>query len=285
MSFSWTLNPYTGCVHRCTFCYVRAFEQRASRPADARYGHSIRVKTNVAEVLRRELARRTWKKEHVAIGAATDPYQPAEGRFRLTRACMEVLTAANNPFHLITRGPLVVRDRDVLADASRRVDVAVTFSIPSLDPYVWRTTEPDTAPPRARLRAIRMLVDAGVEVNVGMAPILPGITDDREGMSAVVRAARDAGASAVWTNVLFLREGTREHFLEALGRDFPQHVARYEELFAARAYLGRDVLGPVQKTVAELAKEHGLDRRREKKRLPIVVEAAPAAERQLTLAF
>src|SRR6188768_694232 len=112
MMFAWSLNPYMGCVHRCTFCYVRAFEQRAERPSDDRYGTSIRVKVNVAEVLARELARDSWQRAHVLIGAATDPYQPAEGRYRLTRACIEVLAAASNPFHVITRGPMIVRDVD-----------------------------------------------------------------------------------------------------------------------------------------------------------------------------
>src|SRR5262245_16924602 len=155
MPFAWSLNPYTGCVHRCTFCYVRAFELRADRPPDDRYGRSIRVKVNVAEVLARELARTSWKREPVAIGAATDPYQPAEGHYRLTRACIQELGRAETPFSIITRGPLIVRDVDVLADAARRCGVSVTFSVPTLDPDVWRKTEPGTAPPRQRLRALR----------------------------------------------------------------------------------------------------------------------------------
>src|SRR5205085_10500947 len=131
MGFKWSLNPYMGCVHRCTFCYVRAFERRADRPSDERYGSSIRVKVNVAEVLRRELARPTWQREGVVIGAATDPYQPAEGRYGLTRACLEVLRDAANPFSIITRGPMIVRDLDVLQDAARRANVHVTFSLPT----------------------------------------------------------------------------------------------------------------------------------------------------------
>src|SRR5215216_1736491 len=126
MSFKWSLNPYMGCVHRCTFCYVRAFELRADRPSDDRYGRSIRVKVNVAEVLARELARSSWRKELVTIGAATDPYQPAEGRYRLTRACIEALGHAASPFGIITRGPLIVRDVDVLQEAARRTGVSVT---------------------------------------------------------------------------------------------------------------------------------------------------------------
>src|SRR4051812_41667412 len=120
MSFRWSLNPYMGCAHRCTFCYVRSFERRADRPSDDRYGTSIRVKVNVVEVLRSELSRASWRGEAVAIGAATDPYQPAEGRYRLTRGCLETLASAQNAFSLITRGPLIVRDVDVLAEASRR---------------------------------------------------------------------------------------------------------------------------------------------------------------------
>src|SRR5438874_5426507 len=126
MGFNWSLNPYMGCVHRCTFCYVRAFERRADRPSDDRYGTSIRVKTNVAEVLRKELARPSWEREPIAIGAATDPYQPAEGRYRLTRACLAVLGDAANPFSIITRGPMIVRDLDVLVRAARRAEVSVT---------------------------------------------------------------------------------------------------------------------------------------------------------------
>src|ERR687886_1782313 len=155
-------------------------ERRADRPSDDRYGQSIRVKTNVVEVLRKELARASWEPETVAIGAATDPYQPAEGRYRLTRGCIEALADASNPFSLITRGPLVVRDVDVLQEASRRAEVSVNFSIPTLDDAVWRTTEPGTAPPRQRMRAVRRLVDAGIKAGVAVAPVLPGLSDKPE---------------------------------------------------------------------------------------------------------
>ena len=196
MGFKWSLNPYMGCVHQCTFCYVRAFELRADRPFDDRYGRSIRVKTNIAEVLRLQLAKPTWARETVAIGAATDPYQPAEGRYRLTRACVEALGDAHNPFNIITRGPLIVRDVDVLAEAARRADVAVTFSVPTLDDDIWRRTEPGTAHPRQRLRALKTLVDAGIRANVGMAPILPGLSDRPELLEQVVREARSESARA-----------------------------------------------------------------------------------------
>ena len=263
MPFGWSLNPYMGCAHRCTFCYVRAFEARADRPADDRYGTSIRVKTNVADVLRRELARASWEREGVAIGAATDPYQPAEGRYRLTRRCIEVLAEAANPFAVITRGPLIVRDLDVLAAAARVAEVSVTFSIPTLDLDIWRRTEPGTAPPHQRLRALRQLVDAGIRTGVGMAPILPGLSDRPELLADVVRAARAAGATGIWSNLLYLKPGTREHFLEALERDWPELLPEYERLYARRAYLPAEETNPVRDQVRTLARSHGIrDRRR-----------------------
>jgi DNA repair photolyase len=263
MGFSWSLNPYMGCVHRCTFCYVRAFEQRADRPSDDRYGTSIRVKTNVAEVLRNELGRSSWEGESVAIGAATDPYQPAEGRYRLTRGCLQALADFANPFQLITRGPMIVRDVDVLAEAARRANVGITFSIPTLDEEVWRKTEPSTAHPRQRLRALTTLVEAGIKVGVGMAPILPGISDRPEQLREVVKAARQAGATGVWTNILNLRPGTREHFLAHLAEDFPEQLPRYLELYGNGAYLPKAASEPVRRQVSALARELGVrDRRR-----------------------
>ena len=277
MPFAWSLNPYTGCAHRCTFCYVRAFEARADRPSDDRYGRSIRVKVNVAEVLARELRRRSWTKEQVAIGAATDPYQPAEGRYRLTRACLEVLGRSGTPFGLITRGPLIVRDVDVLQDAARQADVSVTFSVPTLDHEVWRTTEPGTAPPGQRLRALTTLVDAGVRASVGMAPILPGLSDRPEQLAEVVKAARAAGATGIWANLLYLAPGTKEHFLEALARDWPEQLERYEDLYASGAYLPRAKVDPVRKRVRELARQHGVRDRR------VAPLRPPPAPEQLSL--
>ncbi len=263
MPFKWSLNPYMGCVHRCTFCFVRAFEKVADRPSDARYGTSIRVKTNLIEVLRRELRRKSWRREQVVVGTATDPYQPAEGHFRLTRGAIEALADARTPFGFITRGPLIVRDVDVLVEASGRAAVGVTFSIPTIDHDVWRRTEPGTAPPAQRLRAIRTLIDAGIDVSVGMAPILPGLSDDPAMLADVVRAARDAGATSIWTNVLYLRPGTREHFLESLARDWPDLLPMYERLYAGRAYVTKDVVEPVRARVRALAREAGIaDRRR-----------------------
>lgn len=277
MPFKWSLNPYMGCEHRCTFCYVRAFEKRADRPSDDRYGRTVRVKTNVAAVLRAELSRRSWQREGVAVGAATDPYQPAEGTYRLTRGCLEAFADFANPVGLITRGPMIVRDLDVLAALARRADLTVTFSIPTLDDEIWRRTEPGTAHPRQRLRALERLVAAGIRAGVGMAPILPGLTDDPAGMEEVVRAAKAAGASGVWANVLYLRPGTREHFMESMARHWPELVPRYRELYARGAHLPPDQVKPVQERVRELSRRHSVAPR------PVEFLRPPPAAQQLSL--
>jgi DNA repair photolyase len=279
MPFGWSLNPYMGCVHRCTFCYVRSFERRADRPSDDRYGTSIRVKVNVAEVLRAELTRRSWHGEGIAIGAATDPYQPAEGKYQLTRRCIEVLRDAANPFSIITRGPMIVRDADLLAEASARADVSVTFSVPTIDDDVWRTTEPGTAPPRQRLRALRTLVEAGVRASVGMAPLLPGLSDHPSSLERVIAAAREAGACGIWANLLYLRPGTREHFLACLQRDWPELLPDYERLYARGAYLPKADADPARAEVRRLARLHGVRDRRVTKLRP------PEREEQLSLAL
>ncbi|HEX2441095.1 MAG TPA: radical SAM protein [Methylomirabilota bacterium] len=278
MDFRWSLNPYMGCVHRCTFCYVRGFELRADRPWDDRYGRSIRAKINIASVLAAELARPSWARESVAIGAATDPYQPAEGRYRLTRQCLQLLGRARNPFSIVTRGPLVVRDVDVLGEAAQRAAVHVSFSVPTLDLDVWRRTEPGTAPPQQRLRALRRLIDAGIDAGVGMAPLLPGLSDRPEQLAEVVRAARDAGATGLWCNVLHLQPGTREHFLEHLARDWPALLPRYEALYRGK-YLDRRDAQPIKDRVAELRERFVIADRRARRLAP------PAEPEQLALSI
>ena len=216
-----------GCVHRCTFCYVRAFEQRAERPADDRYGTSIRVKVNIAEVLRCELAPpleaaasdRCDRSGHrpVPAGRGTLPPHPRLPRGARRRGGA-LLDHHPQPADRARRGRA--------GRGSREADVSVTFSVPTLDEDVWRTTEPGTAPPRQRLRALSVLVAAGVRASVGMAPILPGLSDRPEQLDEVVRAARAAGACGVWANILYLKPGTREHFLGASRRRLAGAAAR-----------------------------------------------------------
>lgn len=281
MGFGWSLNPYMGCAHRCAFCYVRGFERRADRPSDDRYGTSVRVKVNVVEVIRRELRRRSWRRETVAIGAATDPYQPAEGRYRLTRGCLEALAEARTPITLITRGPLIVRDVDVLAEASRRAPVQVSISIATLDETVSSRLELGVAPPRQRLRAIRTLTDAGIAAGVALAPVLPGLTDGPREMAAVLAAAREAGATHAWSNVLNLRPGTREHFLSVLEREWPAELDRYRRLYPAGSsgYLRTGDARRIESRVAAVRRGAGIaDRRR-------IVLTPPPEPEQLALAI
>jgi DNA repair photolyase len=277
MGFGWSLNPYTGCEHRCAFCYVRAFELRADRPSDDRYGRAIRIKVNVAGVLRGELSRKSWHRETVVIGAATDPYQPAEGRYKLTRRCLEVLRDFSNPTAMITRGPMIVRDIDVLSDLARRADLHITFSIPTVDDEVWRRTEPGTAHPRQRLRAIEKLVSAGIDVGVGLAPILPGLSDRPDRLEAVIKAARAAGATGLWAGMLHLKDGTREHFMSVLARHWPELVPRYEKAYQQRAYLPPAFGETTMKTVSRLQAVHGVSDRRQ-----VILKPPPEPE-QLSL--
>jgi DNA repair photolyase len=174
---------------------------------------------------------------------------------------------------------MIVRDIDVLTEASRRATVHVTFSVPTLDDEIWRTTEPGTAHPRQRLRALRSLVDAGIDAGIGMAPILPGLSDRPELLRDVVKAARDAGATGIWTNVLYLRPGTREHFLENLSRDWPDLVPRYQRLYRGRAYLGKKEIEPVRREVADLRNRFEIADRRTVRLLP----SAPDAQLELPL--
>lgn len=262
MGFEWSLNPYVGCEHRCAFCYVRAYELRADRPFDDRYGRAIRVKVNVAGVLRHELGRRTWRKETVVIGAATDPYQPAEGRYRLTRQCLQALRDFSNPTGLITRGPMIVRDIDVLTELARRAELTVTFSVPTVDFEVWRRTEPGTAQPAQRLRALERLVAAGIRAGVAIAPILPGLSDRPDRLEAVVRAARASGATHLWAGMLHLRDGTREHFMNVLGRHWPELVPEYEDAYRNRKYLPPARSEAPMKEVARLRAIHSVADRR-----------------------
>ena len=221
------------------------------------------MKTNVAEVLRAELARPSWEGDAVAIGAATDPYQPAEGRYKLTRGCLEALAERSNPFQLITRGPMIVRDIDVLTEAASRARVSITFSIPTLDEDVWKKTEPGTAHPRQRLRALERLVDAGVKVGVGMAPILPGISDRPEQLREVVTAARAAGATGIWTNLLNLRP--ERATLPRLPREDPRANSALRSCKGRTRHTCRAPNRAVRAQVAALAKELGVrDRRKQR---------------------
>jgi DNA repair photolyase len=229
MPFKWSINPYRGCYHQCVFCYARRTHTYLEEDGVSRWGSKLYVKVNAAAVVRTELAKRSWRRETVAIGTVTDPYQPLEGRYRVTRGILEALRDYQSPASLITRSPLVVRDIDVLQGLARAASASVSISIATLDERVAREIEPTVAPPRQRLRAVRMLADAGIHVNVALAPVLPQITDTPESIEAVVRAARDAGAAKVWHNTLYLHDITRETFFAHLREYRPELIAQYAQ--------------------------------------------------------
>lgn len=235
MPFRWALNPYRGCTHACEYCYARKYQWHLELGAGDDFSSVILVKTNLPEVLARELGRRTWTRETVAVGTATDPYQPIEGHYRITRRAIEALTAARTPFSIVTKGPLVVRDRDVLAAAARVVSCRVYVSVPSVDEDAWARLEPGTAPPAQRLRAVRQLVDAGIDAGVLMMPLVPGITTSRAIVERTLQAIADAGARFVGANVARFEHGARQHFFGFLEREYPALADGYRRLYARGA--------------------------------------------------
>lgn len=264
MDFNWSLNPYQGCAHACVYCFARAHAKIADRDPGAGFSAKVGVKINVAEVLRKELGSRHWKGESVAFGTATDPYQPAEGIYKLTRKCLEAFRDYHSPVSLITKGTLIVRDIDVLVELARRADLTVTFSIPTVDENIWRKTEPGTPPPRKRLEALKKLVAAGINAGVGMAPLLPGLSDSRSQIEDTIRAAAEAGACYLWSNLVYLKPGTREYFFDFLRKEFPRLIPQYERLFQ-KPYLPYQWKRDLQEQVGTLRRIHPVwDRRAEK---------------------
>jgi len=250
MPFRWSINPYQGCFHQCVFCYARRTHAFRDLDGESSWGSRIFAKVNAAAVVRAELAHPRWRGEHVAIGTATDPYQPVEGRYRITRGILEEFARARNPAHLITRSPLVRRDIDVLQRLSAVADFGVAISIATLDERLAREIEPTVAPPRQRLDTVRALAEAGIRVDIAAAPILPGINDDPAAIDALVRAAADAGATHCWSSALRLGEITRDAFFSYLRAMRPELVARYERIYARGANLTREGAAPIESAIA-----------------------------------
>ena len=236
MPFDWSINPYRGCQHGCVFCYARRTHWYDGRDGVSEWARRIYVKVNAPAVVRTELARPSWRGDEVALGTSTDPYQPLEGTYRITRGVLSELVRARTPVGIVTRSPLIVRDADVLTELARVAGVDVCISIPTLDPTVAREVEPGVAPPAKRLFAVQTLAARGIRVGVAVAPVLPGITDSDATIEAVVRAARDCGASFVWHSVLNLGDVTRDSFFRFLDARRPTEVARYSRLFARGRY-------------------------------------------------
>lgn len=262
MSFNWTLNPYRGCTHGCHYCFARRYHAQFELDPDDQFASLIIVKRNFVEVLKRQLDRPSWSRELVAVGTATDPYQPIEGHYRLTRGTLEALARARTPAGIVTKGPMIVRDIDLLRALGEAAGCTVYMSVPSVDDDAWRILEPGTAHPAQRLRAVRQLADAGVNAGVLMAPIVPGFTSSASRLEQTIKAIADHGARFVGCNVMYLQDGTREHFMRFLEREFPSMRPRYEKLYAAKhppEQYRREVKG----MVGVLQQRYGL-RRREK---------------------
>lgn len=262
MPFRWTLNPYRGCTHGCHYCFARRYHTQFELGAGDEFSSVILVKTNFVEILRRELDRPSWKPEQVAFGTATDPYQPIEGRYKLTRRSLEVLSEARTPIGLITKGPMAVRDKDVLAHLGKRAGCTVYFSVPTVDEEAWRILEPGTAHPLQRLRAVRELIDAGVRAGVLMAPIVPGLTSQPAKLERTIKAIADHGAAFMGANVLYLKDGTRTHFLSFLERTFPHLSGRYKRLYAG-AYAPKAYVKEVRSVIQMLQSRYDVPRRGE----------------------
>ncbi len=257
LPFRWTLNPYRGCQHACTYCFARGTHEHLGYDAGRDFETRIVVKVNLPEVLRRDLTRGSWRRELVAIGTACDPYQPAELKYGLTHRALKVMRDCANPVSIVTKSPFIVRDADVLGALADVADVTVAFSVSTLDEDVWRRIEPATARPAKRLEAMKALAERGIRCGVMLAPVLPGITDEPGNLADVVEAAAEHGASFIHDNVLHLRPGTREWFMPFLRQAYPHLAERYAGLYRG-AYAPRTYTQEVHRTVDALRRKFGL---------------------------
>jgi DNA repair photolyase len=264
MPFQWTLNPYRGCTHGCHYCYARRYHAQFELGASDEFASVIFVKTNLVDVLRRELRKPSWHGDYVAVGTATDCYQPIEGHYKLTRRALQVFLEHRNPVGIITKGPMVVRDKDVLVDLTTAAGCSVYVSVPCIDEQVWRTLEPGTAHPLQRLRAVRELVDAGINAGVLMNPIVPGISSKPALIERTIKAIADHGARFVGCNTLYLDGGTRDHFMRFLTEHFPHLVDGYAQLYTGK-YAPPAYRKAVQSVVSSLRAQYGLTKRGEEK--------------------
>ena len=234
--FRYTINVYRGCSHACTYCFARPTHEYLGLNTGEDFERRIVVKVNAVELLRVELSARRWAGHHIAMGTNTDPYQRCEGKYHLTQGVIRVLAEAGNPFSILTKSTLILRDLDILADAAQRTEVGVNLSIGTLDEEVWRLTEPGTPPPRRRLEAVRRLNEAGVACGVLVAPIIPGLSDRTEQVDEVVAGCVEAGAVSISSVALHLRPGVREHYLGWLAAARPDLVDEYRRRYL-RSYL------------------------------------------------
>lgn len=258
MPFEWTVNPYRGCSHACVYCFARKTHSYLDLDTGADFDSQIVVKVNAPEVLRRELGSRRWRGEHVAMGTNVDCYQRAEGRYRLMPGILTALRDYANPFSILTKGTLILRDLELLRSAAAISDIGVSVSVGFVDERLWRTVEPGTPAPERRLEVVRTLSAHGIASGVLMAPVIPYLSDSPEQLRTTVRAIAAAGASSVTPLTLHLRPGAREWFMRWLGENHPGLVRHYQALYADGAYAPHWYQRRITRQVHELATEYGI---------------------------
>jgi DNA repair photolyase len=263
LPFRYTVNGYRGCSHACRYCFARPTHEYLDMDCGTDFDSQVVVKTNVVEVLRRELHRKSWQRETVALGTNTDPYQRAEGRYALMPGIITALADADTPFSILTKGTLLRRDLPLIADAAKRVDVSVAVSLAVGDPVLHRDVEPGTPAPQARLGLIRAIRDAGLDCHVMVAPVLPKLTDSVEHLDSLLAQIAAAGANGVTVFGLHLRGSTRGWFMSWLSRSHPELVAEYRHLYRRGAYLPAEYRDMLRDRATPLVKKYGLapDRR------------------------
>ncbi|MFJ2957612.1 Rv2578c family radical SAM protein [Streptomyces sp. NPDC087270] len=257
MRFEWTLNPYRGCSHACVYCFARKTHSYLDLDTGLGFDSQIVVKVNAPELLRRELAAPRWQGEHIAMGTNVDCYQRAEGRYQLMPGILTALRDRANPFSILTKGSLILRDLELVRQAASVTDVSIALSIGFLDGELWRSVEPGTPSPETRLAVCRTLSENGIPVGVLMAPVLPFLSDSPAQLRATVRAIAAAGATSVTPLVLHLRPGAREWYTAWLRQHHPHLVRRYEALYAGGSYAPKWYQRRITRQVHEFAAEFG----------------------------
>jgi DNA repair photolyase len=249
MPFRWTINPYRGCSHACLYCFARPTHTYLDMDAGRDFEREIVVKVNAPELVRAELARRSWGREHVAMGTNTDPYQWVEGRYRLMPGIWEALRDSATPCSILTKSPLLLRDKELMLEVQERAPVAANLSVPTLDEGAWRETEPHTPSPRARLEAVAELNRIGIPTGVLIAPLMPGINDGPEEVERILELAAEAGAVDVGGVALHLRGEVKGIFFDWLADKRPDLLPRYRELYRRGAYAPQDERRRLQQLV------------------------------------
>ena len=258
MAFTWTINPYRGCQHACTYCFARNTHTYLDLDAGHDFDSKVVVKVNAPELLRKKLASANWQGEHIAMGTNVDCYQRAEGKYQLMRGIISALRDATNPFSILTKGTLILRDLDLLTEAAQVTEVGLNVSAGFIDKELWRTLEPGTPSPERRLDTCKTLTDAGLRCGVLMGPIVPFLSDSPEQLEAAVRRIADSGAVHVTPIVLHLRPGTREWYLHWLNDNHPELVRRYLRFYGRGAYAPKAYQSEISGQVRELAQRYGV---------------------------